>query len=137
MSDWKEKSTDALEILVTQYLEEFIEWMKKGSDWTASQAGLLAQEIVLFELWSSVFLAAFGIVLIPVGFLLFKWGREVYRTSHDEFIAAMIMIFSTILMLGGSITFVCQSYDSIKAATAPRLVIIEKVADLLKPNPRQ
>ena len=129
----REQGMDALQLLVTEYLQEFIDWMKKGADWTASQAGMLAQEIVVFEFWSSLFLALVAVAFAVFGVFIFRWSMKRFETTCDEFFPVLGMIVSLVFMIGGTVTFTMQSYDAIKAKAAPRLVIIEKVVEVLRP----
>jgi hypothetical protein len=118
---------------------ELVEWMtgvaKGGGDFLAEQAPMLAQEIVAWHFWSSVFCAVIvvligSIVAVTCG-VLFRYEvtskREYWTPEPAAFSVFGVLIGFAIAIGGGGF----HGYEAVKAAVAPRLVIIEYAGSVL------
>ena len=119
-----------------QVQKEVFDWLKtaaeKGADFVSTEAPLVAAEIVGWYFWSSVFLAiVFG--LFSAAFLI-AGGLCIQRAVKKDEPEPW---FPTGMMLGvaGLLFFVpvaVNSYFAVKAAVAPRLVIIDSLKGLAR-----
>lgn len=118
---------------------ELVQWMtdaaKSGGDFVAEQAPQLAQEIVAWHFWSNVFTAALvSVVLLPIA--LAAGGicyRETKRTyPHGDGSGAVLSgIVSLIAISIVTLTVGFNGYEAVKAAVAPRLIVIEYAGKVL------
>jgi hypothetical protein len=121
-------------------LSNLIDWMEKagqkGGDFVAEQAPLVAQEIVRWKLWSSVFIAVFMIVLLIAALVTVKWAFKGFGTIEDKETRVTMQVLSVLaglaLTIAVAIVVPVNAYEAIKAAVAPRLVILETLHGLVK-----
>lgn len=125
---------DALTQLQTS-AADLIAWLKsgadQGADFVMEQAPLLAQEIVAWEIWSnaaSVVLLLLAAALVSVAARRFQdWMEPGDRANR------LGIMLSWFMVMGFIAAFVAFNlYDMIRPIVAPRLVILEKAAELLR-----
>ena len=109
-----------------------LEWATEIKESVSAELPSLAREIVAYELWSAVAWMAVCVVTLwctfVVGKKLRKKAAEDRFTVGDEVVVAMLCI-SGICASGG---FLINVNFAIKAATAPRLVVVEKITKMLR-----
>jgi hypothetical protein len=127
-------------------INEAIDWLQQtgGSiqDFAAEQAPLYCREVVAWQLWTGIAACIAGILLIPLVVFCWKvslrWSGEEdekkkenkWHSSSDGFIGPMIGgIVAAVLAL---VLVGMGAPKAIKAAIAPRIVIVEHLRGLNK-----
>lgn len=112
-------------------------WLKetaeKGADFVETQAPLLANEIVAWHFWSCVTQAVMFASIATAAAFGVRWAFKVFETTkegHPRFgFAIVVMIVSTVCLIVPPIAFSIASYEAVKAAVAPRIVIIQYLSN--------
>lgn len=136
MADTTTETGGAVAERAMVHFDELVEWIKgPASDFAVSQGSELAQEVVAFGLWNStvsafVYLAAGGAAILYWRWMLRSSKEQWFRDFDEPFFilcvpVTVIGIVSTIASLGAIRT-------AIKCAVAPRLYLIEYMAELVK-----
>ena len=114
---------------------------KQGIDFAGQQVPLIAHDIIMYGAVSGWIYTGIGLLLmgIAIGCLVaifrktvFWYGGESghdYENQYKTFVCAVVGIIS---MIAGSITFGHNIDGAIKATFAPRVYLIEWVADQVK-----
>jgi hypothetical protein len=109
-------------------INEAIDWLQETGasvqDFAVEQAPLYCREVVAWELWSGVAGGVLGIAVILVGLWLLSIGRALLRCGNDRD-AFFPMLGGIIASVVGSVILSGSASHAIKAAAAPRLVIVE------------
>lgn len=126
-----------------QNINQAIDWLQKTGwqiqDFAAEQAPLYCREVVAWELWSGAWTAIAGVLLAIIAAWLLKLMKRLAYSgkspfNEDEFhpdgiFPAMAAICAIVAAL------VCISVgvpQAIKAAVAPRLIIVEHLRGIQK-----
>lgn len=120
---------------IEQSLDKILEWAEAGEGFVLEQGPLVAQEIVAWTFWRGVLIGvpcvAVAVVIVAIGlwraYLFTKSECEVDRTMGTFFALAI----AGVLALGPALGAAETIPNAIKAAVAPRLVIIEYLSSLL------
>jgi hypothetical protein len=121
-----------------QYLEE---GMKSASDFTAEQVPIVIQEYLALYFWESAFYCGIGVLLIFLGAVTYfivarpamkKWAGPNRTTEAEDSMGVIGMIASITLPVGGTTLSTIMTYYMIRVTVAPRVVILEKVSELLR-----
>lgn len=116
-------------------VNEAIDWLQKtgGSiqDFAVEQAPLYCREVVQWQLWEGIVCGSAGVILCLLVILFWKLTRKVFNT-HDYGNPAAIIpgIAGGLCAVFGTMALVVGSQKAIKAAVAPRLVIVEHLRGL-------
>jgi len=103
---------------------ELSEYIKATVDMASEQMPLVAEEIVLFAIWDGSIGLLLGIAMIPA---LVMWARHAIKERWDE-------IFWLGVCVGSLLSFfmiIFSLNELLKAAFAPRVLILEKLSGLL------
>ena len=120
-----------------QALEQFVQKMltaaEQGGSWTAEQAPLVVQEWLRWQMVSAAGAAAILLALCGVAAGLSRYCVVLARRDPREAevnwsIAAMTAVIAVIIGLFSLIPI----WRGIKVYIAPRVVVLEKFADLIK-----
>lgn len=94
---------------------------------TREQAPLVIKEFLAWYTYSSVFWIGFGVFIWLLAFTVFKVLRS-YKSEEATTLATVLLVVGTM----ASIPVIATStFDLIKVQVAPRLVLIEKVSELV------
>jgi hypothetical protein len=110
--------------------EEVLGWLQAGAELVEAQAPLLAQEILRFGLVSEIFgLVLFGATSIAIALYARYAARRLRNAKLSDWdlafgLAALCSAFFGILA-------VASLHGIIKILVAPRLYLLEQLADLL------
>lgn len=119
---------------ITKYLDAIESQASSAGDFVVEQTPLLAQEYLAWEFWSSVINS---VALLPVGVALaiccilgFRafWKCE-NREQHPE---VVILIVPLLLSFACFLQSVDLGRRAVKVSVAPRVVLLEKVSELVK-----
>lgn len=114
---------------MVEYLQSFEAGMKKAGEFSAEQAPLVVQEFLAWEFWGAVFIAAgflFMAVILTIILIV------VYCRRTDEFERFMIGVFGGAPVLALYIASGIATHDALKVTIAPRVVVLEKISELVK-----
>lgn len=142
MSDLPEVVTEDFKQLSETYGVEFLEWLKgaavKGSDFIEEQAPLLARDIVNWELYSNGVFVVIGVSLVIFCICLWRYIYLNLPVIDWDYPTPTNFRFMALILLAISVTvggFVCtfeHLKPTIKAAAAPRLVVLDYVQKFVK-----
>ena len=117
-------------------INEAIDWLQETGasvqDFAVEQAPLYCREVVAWELWSGVAGGVLGIAVILVGLWLLRIGRALIRCGNDCD-AFLPMLGGVLASAIGAIILSESTPRAIKAAVAPRMVIVEHLRGLKNP----
>lgn len=122
-------TNEEIKTAVVEYLKTFESGLKKAGEFSMEQAPLVVQEFLAWEFWGSVAVAVMCcLAIIVVGFL-HKAGCEISDPSSETRVAVHVLSgFVWFILVGGLIS---EFIDALKVSVAPRLVILEKISELL------
>lgn len=124
-------------------INEAIDWLQQTGgaiqDFAVEQAPLYCREVVAWEFWYGMAGCLGGLLLLTVGGLLLRKGFAITREGKGKGLsyceredpfgwmgsAILLLVLGTILSAG-------SATKAIKAAVAPRLVIVEHLKGLRK-----
>ena len=119
---------------MSEYLVVLERDLKSVKDFSAEQVPLVVQEYINWIFWQNCVIAFFMVIMIAILYRIWKWIINEEGVKDDTglkvFISGMAILLVSIPSL--------QSLDSItqmiKTTVAPRVVIIEKISELVKEN---
>jgi ABC-type phosphate transport system permease subunit len=127
--------------LLLQYLEAGADRLERGAAFVESEIPLVVTEYLSWHWWNSLLgLVLFLIMCVVAAFLGMAChysAKQWEKTNHHQdsgWIAAMVFSFIGSLILGlvGSCVSVGYAKDLVKVSVAPRVVILEKIAEVAK-----
>lgn len=119
-------------------VNEAIDWLQQTGgqiqDFATEQAPLYCREVVAWELWSGIWMVFLAVVFLGYGIYAFrKSGKAVHKSESFEWDCFPIWGASAVVAMIVGMTFLFMGGPaSIKAAVAPRLVIVEHLRGLNK-----
>jgi len=115
---------------MVEYLQTFEDGVKKAGEFSAEQAPLVVQEFLAWEFWShSVGAVVCGAAIIAIALVIRKiWS---VTASFDE-LRFGGTLFGGMACVGLAVGVCVNSYCAGKVAVAPRIVVLEKIATLVK-----
>ena len=112
------------------YLQSFEAGIKKAGEFSAEQAPLVVQEFLAWEFWSHFVGAALCLLtLLTIGAVVWKICKV--TESFDE-LRFGGCLFGGMASVGLLIGLMVNSYCAGKVSVAPRIVVLEKIATLVK-----
>lgn len=116
--------------------EEVLGWLKetaeKGVDFVETQTPLLANEIVAWHFWLHLFLAVIFTAMAAGGVTALYWAWKDYLKRGEEFEQIPAWVVGGIMVFLGTVAAPIALHDVIKAAVAPRIVILQYVNGSLR-----
>ena len=120
-------------------INEAIDWLQQtgGSiqDFATEQAPLYCREVVAWELWHGAAFAAAGLVMLIFAAFAFKNLRKAFAPENkaDSEVTVPGWFFATVIpAVLGTVLILVYGSSAIKAAVAPRVVIVEHLRGLSK-----
>lgn len=116
-----------------QWVQSVTEAARSAEQWSAEQVPLLVQEWLRWQLIEALFIAL--TLLATTGVVWFASHRicqAIRKTNSDPFIPDLVTTvtgFITIPLVGAVVN---QILAALKVWLAPRVVVLEKFADLIK-----
>ena len=135
--------------ILVDNLREVLDWVKSGGDWTSGRMAQFAEEVVIYEFWASVVKAIlFGVVFAGGWLILYKYvltWRKFYQKNEEEFsldpirltdlqgvVLVTAGVVSVIMISLGGFGTIRNSLSAIKASTAPRVLIIDRIERMIE-----
>jgi hypothetical protein len=109
-----------------------LEWATQIKEGVSAEFPKLAQEIVAFELWSSIAWIVVCLVAIRGTHVLIKKANNKSESQEFTDYEGATCLLCLVVGLFCAISLLVNINDAIKAATAPRLVVVEKITRLVK-----
>jgi hypothetical protein len=110
---------------------ELLDWLKttaeRSSEFVEREAPLLANEVVAWHFWSSVFLAS---AILFFSFALLGFATWLWRMGGKDPRECSMIVFLVGLLIW--IPAIINGYEAVKASVAPRVVILEYVKGAMK-----
>lgn len=115
---------------MVQYLQTFEAGVKKAGEFSAEQAPLVVQEFLAWEFWSSfVAFAICSLIVLLVAGAFIYWLRG---TKEDTEFKVLVGVVPGMVCLFMQIPIWTNAYNAGKVAVAPRIVVLEKISELVK-----
>jgi hypothetical protein len=112
---------EATKTALNAALQQAIAAAQNASTWTSGQVPELVAEWLRWQMFSSLFFAGIGLCIM----LLVVWAlRKVDDWTEDALFCFMF--------LGGAVLTVVNLYSAMQVWVAPRVVIVEKLMELVK-----
>jgi len=128
-----------------QNINDLVLWIKTTATATqgfvTEQTPLYIKEFLNWYFWEAIFQASifglFFIILLTNGILLFKHGTKIIKQNKSlkwEDPSGFIVggVFSIIITFALSIGFFVNVHNALKVKVAPRVVLVEEIANKLK-----
>ena len=123
---------EELQQRLKKYMDFIESSVKETGDFVIEQSPLVIQEFLSWYFYSHLFFlivsVVFGLIFISIAFYALK-GPIINDNDDVDIIATIaVCIFSIISIL----SILYNSYNLIKVTVAPRLVILEKISELIQ-----
>ena len=120
-----------LTALLYRGLEKSGGYVEKAMDFTIEQAPLAVKEYALWIFWSSVIWALFWLIPVVILCILgIKWWKNKSSDSETRGWCKVFAVIAFGCMCGALVPVADKSTIAAKAAVAPRVLLIEKAAEL-------
>lgn len=115
---------------MVEYLTVLERDLKTVKDFSAEQVPLLVQEYLNWIFWSNCFGAILALIAMIIVAII--W-RKIYKTADgDTADQILTLIMGSLFMVAFSIPMFAHFTQAAKVHIAPRVVIIEKVSEIVK-----
>lgn len=118
------------EDIAKNYLIDTLDFIKSGKDLALTQGQLYIQELVKWEIVSGAMLAVVALSVVGVmiywNYCLWKKNRDM--NEQDAFLFSFLSLF----ILAFSLVGLVEIRSAARAYVAPRVVIMEKLKDMIK-----
>jgi hypothetical protein len=115
-------------------INEAIDWLQQTGgqiqDFAAEQAPLYCREVVAWEFWIGIAGSLLGAALLLLGGWLVRKGIQLARNPQSSGEEAFPMMLGVVALSVSIGVFCTMLPRTIKAAVAPRLVIVEHLRQL-------
>lgn len=118
-------------------MSTLLEYVEAGAEFAAEQAPLVAQELIAWGFWDGVVGAVSSALVLMFGsyfFVKFSIGlsRAIKEDDDDGmFMNVLGLLPIVILWFFAACRLLCNVSTIIKASVAPRVYLIEKIAELV------
>lgn len=114
---------------LNEFVQQIISVAQTGAQWTTEQAPLVVQEWLQWQLTEALLLGCLGVVMLvfapAAAYRAYRWLDE---TEGLGIIAGVVALFSMVL----GVILSSQFLLALKVYVAPRVVVLEKFAELVK-----
>lgn len=115
---------------MSEYLVVLEQDLKSVKDFSVEQVPLVVQEYINWIFWSNCFGAILALIAMIIAAII--W-RKIYKTvDGDTDDQVFTLIMGSLVMVAFSIPMCVHFAKAAKAHIAPRVVIIEKISELVK-----
>lgn len=122
-----------------QNVNQAIDWLQKTSgtiqDFAVEQAPIYCKEVISWYIFDGVIAVVLSFPLFLVSAFLYKRSRNLAQNKKESSIGdegAAHFVFGFIVFVGAFIALASGVSSIVKAATAPRIIIIEHLKGLSK-----
>lgn len=128
-----------LQETMLRYLNGLEARLSRVEDFASDQVPLLVQEWLRWEFWSNIIKMSGWAMLALLLVLLFRWCVKEYKAAKDDETRNASCFFGTVFFAGSVLSVIpvlVYAYSATKVIIAPRVVIVENVAETLKGHRR-
>jgi hypothetical protein len=127
---------DAMQTQIATILEKAQDNVGQAVDFAMTQAPLLVQEILNWEIYSSVFFMGICAIIMFIGLMavrpkVWKWASTPDCFCRSDRVSILVPITGCCAVVGSSAPFFVNCYDLIKVLVAPRIYLIEYFTGLI------
>jgi hypothetical protein len=123
-----------VKLKMLQYLNSLEGVVKSGTDFVADQMPLVLQEYIMYNRCYSTFAIVMSIVLAVIAYKSFSRGMQTIAEDkrNTEPYMVSFTVFGMAAGILGLIIF-CHNFDMMmKSWTAPRILVLEQISELIK-----
>lgn len=114
---------------MVEYLQTFEAGVKKAGEFSAEQAPLVVQEFLAWEFWGNAIPAVLVLLIMLTALVstavIWKKSDDIDWRMGSGLITGLSVLFLTI-------PFSITASQACKVAIAPRIVVLEKISELVK-----
>lgn len=126
--------------LLLKYLQAGAEHIERGSAFVEAEIPLVVTEYLNWYWAATLFFLLLGALLLVGSFALFYFvpntlqrAKKSQRYEEELYILGILQTLCAIgLCVGGVITMAEKTYQLVKVSVAPRVVLLEKIAEIAK-----
>ena len=122
-------ANEEIKAAIVEYLKTFENGLKKAGDFSMEQVPLVIQEFLAWQFWGNVTACCSFCLAILITAVIHKYvGKRIRSGSEAMVLNHLLCGFVVVITIPGIIiSFVA----ALKVTVAPRLVILEKISELL------
>lgn len=122
-------ANEDVKLAIVEYLKTFESGLKKAGDFSMEQVPLVIQEFLAWQFWGSVTACCGCCLAILIISMIHKYVSKRVSSGSDAMVLNHLLcgVGVVIATPGVIISFV----SALKVSVAPRLVILEKISELL------
>jgi hypothetical protein len=120
---------------ISSYLDAIEKHAQGAGEFATEQAPIVAQEYLSWMFWNStIIIAACALVITVCACIVYMSVRSIVRTKDpwDDHPEALFLVFPIMFIFFSVVHTVDNIQVSVKVKVAPRVVLLEKVAELSK-----
>jgi hypothetical protein len=114
---------------MVEYLQTFEAGVKKAGEFSAEQAPLVVQEFLAWEITRN---GLFAMVLAPLLLITVIIAFRIHAKAQDADEKMFVWLFAAIPLVMFGVGFGACAERAGKAYIAPRIVVLEKISELVK-----
>ena len=115
---------------ILSYLDAVESSASSAGEFIAEQTPLVAQEYLAWCFWGAMLMFAFALFVIMFSVFLMRLAVKWYRDDCTMEAGFFVLIVAIGGMLLGSFMVALAAERAVKVSVAPRVVLLEKVAEL-------
>lgn len=117
---------------MSEYLVVLERDLKSVKDFSAEQVPLVVQEYINWIFWQNCVIAFFMVIMVAFLYRIWKWIMDEKDVKDDTALKVFISCMAMLLVSIPSLQSLYSITQMIKTTVAPRVVIIEKISELVK-----
>lgn len=126
--------------LLLKYLQAGADRIERGSAFVEAEIPLVVTEYLNWYWAATLFFLLLGAVLWALSLVLLYFVPSTFKRAHDSLRydeeLYMLGVVQTLCAIGlcifGTITMAEKTYQLVKVSVAPRVVLLEKIAEIAK-----
>lgn len=115
--------------MTADLVAELVEIIKSSKSFILEQAPSVIREIYAWNMWHNKILMIIGAIVVLLGVAL-----TICSISMESYDAPIPLIFGIIFLTIGTVLSFCSYLDSRKMQIAPKLYLLDYLADMAKPK---
>lgn len=137
-----QKVAVVVEPVIKQWAKELLDWAKQGKEFVAEQMPLLVQEIIKWGFAEAVIYMIMAVAIFLISrYLMKKWYEKPTDSIwRDWDMGGPLPGFSWVFIAGGYVLgflmFFNSLFTAVKTLVAPRVYLIEYLANLVQNSPK-